>query len=179
MNLDEFPELDISLKSYLLNDTNMEELFEIPSTAQYMEYNSSMKSLSNGNYAQSKNINVFPFVDNGSDYSEDYEDELSRIFQYNIYSNSENYICKLKIDYIKHHTAVAFPTPLLLKRVPTEVSYTITSKNSAEINQGVIKVSISTDNNWKSTVWATAKRWKSATRSAADWAIGALQTARY
>lgn len=119
----------------------MDELFCIPSTAQYMEYESSMKPLSGGKYAQPTSINTFPFIGEKADYSEDYEDELFRIFPYDIYPSGEDYICKLKIDYIKHHTVVAFPTPLPLKGVPAEIPYAITSKNAAEIIQGTIKVS--------------------------------------
>lgn len=144
--INEFPELNNSLKDYLLNEINMDELFGIPSTAQYMEYESSMKPLSGGNYAQPTSINTFPFINGEADYSEDYEDELFRIFSYDIYPSGEDCICKLKIDYIKHHTVVAFPTPLLLKGIPTEIPYTITSKNAAEIIRGTIKVSTNTGN---------------------------------
>jgi len=139
--IDEFPVLDNSSKSYLLNEVDMDELFCIPSTAQYMEYESSMKPLVGGKYAQPTSINTFPFIGGEADYSEDYEDELFRIFPYDIYPSGKDYICKLKIDYIKHHTVVAFPTPLPLKGIPAEIPYTITSKNAAEIIQGTIKVS--------------------------------------
>ena len=134
--IDEFPVLDNSSKSYLLNEVDMDELFCIPSTAQYMEYESSMKPLVGGKYAQPTSINTFPFIGGEADYSEDYEDELFRIFPYDIYPSGKDYICKLKIDYIKHHTVVAFPTPLPLKGIPAEIPYTITSKNAADTLPG-------------------------------------------
>ena len=47
---------------------------------------------------------------------------------------------KVKFDYIKHHTVIAFPTPIFLQQVPTEIEYTITSQNSPDILSGKILV---------------------------------------
>ncbi len=136
LTTDEFPQLDNSSIEFLLNETDMDKLFGIAGTVQFMEYESAMRPLSGGNYTQPIGVNTFPFIGGETDYSEDYEDELLSIFSYEIYPSGENYICKLKIDYIKHHTVVAFPTPLLLKGIPKEIPYTITSKNAADVIHG-------------------------------------------
>lgn len=140
MTIDEFPQLDNYSKNFLLNESDMDELFEIPGTAQFMEYETAMRPLSRGNYVQPVGVNTFPFLGGKTDYSEDYKDKLLSIFSYEVYPDGENYICKLRVDYIKHHTVVAFPTPLLLKGVPKEITYTITSKNAADVIYGTINV---------------------------------------
>lgn len=50
------------------------------------------------------------------------------------------YIVKLKVDYIKHNTTVAFPTILFVKNEIDEIPYKITSKNNPDVVEGCIKV---------------------------------------
>lgn len=140
LTIDEFPQLDNHLMDFLLNEADMDRLFGIPGTAQFMEYESAMRPLSSGNYVQPLGVNTFPLLGGEANYSEDYEDKLLSIFSYEIYPDGENYICKLRFDYIKHHTVVAFPTPLLLKGIPKEIAYTITSKNAADVIHRTINV---------------------------------------
>ena len=64
-----------------------------------MEYEFAMRPLSVGNYTPSIG-NSFPFIGRETDYSEDYEDKLLSIFSYEVYPDKENYICKLRFDYI-------------------------------------------------------------------------------
>lgn len=45
-----------------------------------------------------------------------------------------------QIDYIKHHTVIAFPTPIFLQQALTEIEYTITSQNSPDILLGKLLV---------------------------------------
>ncbi len=47
---------------------------------------------------------------------------------------------KLKVDYIKHNTTVAFPTILFVKNEIDEIPYKITSKNNPDVVEGCIKV---------------------------------------
>ena len=49
-------------------------------------------------------------------------------------------IVKLKVDYIKHNTTVAFPTILFVKNEIDEIPYKITSKNNPDVVEGCIKV---------------------------------------
>ena len=73
-------------------------------------------------------------------YRKDYVEELNDVFHYSRYDNGANYTLKLKVDYIKHHTSVAFPTILLLKGEVAEIPYRITSKNNPNIVEGVLCV---------------------------------------
>ena len=73
-------------------------------------------------------------------YSDDFIEELNDVFCYSIYSNGENYIVKLKVDYIKHNTTVAFPSVLFIKDELTEIPYKITSKNNPDVVEGVLLV---------------------------------------
>ena len=59
-------------------------------------------------------------------------------------------IMKVKFDYIKHHTVIAFPTPIFLQQVPTEIEYTITSQNSPDILSGKILVQTIEKEDWDS-----------------------------
>jgi len=59
---------------------------------------------------------------------------------YVIYSDEQNYILKLKFDYIKHHTTVAFPAAIFLKNAPSTIAYKISSRNSADIIRGSISL---------------------------------------
>lgn len=57
-----------------------------------------------------------------------------------VVAEKDQCIMKVKFDYIKHHTVIAFPTPIFLQQVPTEIEYTITSQNSPDILSGKILV---------------------------------------
>lgn len=58
---------------------------------------------------------------------------LQDVFCYSVYSDGNNHILKLKFDYIKHHTVIAFPTAIFLKESPEAIAYEITSRNSPDI----------------------------------------------
>lgn len=136
LTIEEFPKIDNASKKYLLDDCEMDTLFSIIDTAKYKAYDDSIVHSQIGNYYNPNPLSGFY----GRDYSEDYEDELKRIFCYSIYSEGEQCVLRLKFDYIKHHTVVAFPTPIFLKNVPNEIVYEITSKNTSDIIQGKLNV---------------------------------------
>ena len=79
------------------------------------------------------------------DYSNDFERELADVFCYSCFDEGEEYIVKLKFDYIKHNTTIAFPSIIFIKESFKSIPYTITSKNSPEIISGKIKI---TDDTW-------------------------------
>ena len=58
----------------------------------------------------------------------------------NCLTSGDNYIAKLKVDYIKHNTTVAFPSILFVKDEIIEIPYKITSKNYPDVVEGVLKV---------------------------------------
>lgn len=143
LTIEEFPKIGVASKKYLLDDCEMDALFSIIDTAKYKAYNDSVvhQPIVN-NYNPDPLLGLY-----GRDYSEDYQDELKSIFCYSIYLEGEQYVLRLKFDYIKHHTAVAFPTPIFVKRAPNEIVYEITSKNSSDVIQGKLNVLCESNSN--------------------------------
>ena len=135
LTLNEFPHFENSEMGYLLNDCDMSILFGIDGTAEYVEYSASERNRYS-NYTP-HSVGFPGFIPN---YSEDFIAELNNIFCYSIYSEGENYIVKLKVDYIKHNTTVAFPSILFVKDQITEIPYKITSKNNPDVVEGVVGV---------------------------------------
>lgn len=133
--LNEFPKFNNAEMGYLLTDCDMNILFGIESTAEYIEYSESERN-------RRDNYNVRPYGLPGyvPNYSDDFTDELKEVFCYAFYSNEDKYIIKLKVDYIKHNTTVAFPTILFIKGEVDEIPYKITSKNNPDIIEGSLKV---------------------------------------
>ena len=136
LTLNEFPQFENSEMGYLLNDCDMSVLFGIDSTAEYIKYSESERNRYS-NYSP-HSVGLPGYVPN---YSEDYTAELKNIFCYSIYLQGENYTVKLKVDYIKHNTTVAFPSILFVKDKITEIPYKITSKNNPDIVKGVLNIS--------------------------------------
>ena len=135
LTLTEFPNFENDEMGYLLNDCDMRILFGIDSTAEYIEYSESEKNRI-ANYTP-RPYGLPGYVPN---YSDDFIDELNDVFCYSVYPNGDNYIVKLKVDYIKHNTTVAFPSILFIKDEVLEIPYKITSKNNPNIVERVLKI---------------------------------------
>ena len=113
----------------------MKALFGISSTPEYADYDS---SIVNKSFApQIHSSSLFPRIN--PDYSNDYLCELSDVFCYNFFDTEDACIIKLKIEYIKHHTTIAFPTILFVKNAVTIADYSITSKNAPDVINGKIE----------------------------------------
>lgn len=135
--INEFPKFNNDEMGYLLNDCNMSELFGICSTSTYSDYDSSI--VTNRQFSPRVSTpSIFPGY--APDYSDDFENELADIFLYSCFDEGEEYIVKLKFDYIKHNTTIAFPSIIFIKESFKLMPYTITSKNSPEIVSGEIKI---------------------------------------
>ena len=65
---------------------------------------------------------------------------MEDIFCYEVYSDGDDFVVKLRFDHLNHHKNVAFPSPFLLKGKPGEILYTITSRNSTDVLSGRIAV---------------------------------------
>ena len=135
--INEFPKFNNDEMGYLLNDCNMSELFGICSTSTYSDYDSSI--VTSRNFSSHVSMpNILPR--HISDYSNDFESKLADVFCYSCFDEGEKYIVKLKYDYIKHNTTIAFPSVIFVKDLFKVIPYTITSKNSPEVISGEIKV---------------------------------------
>lgn len=141
--INEFPKFSNDEMGYLLNDCNMSELFGICSTSTYSDYDSSIVK-SRQFSPRVSTPSIFPGY--APDYSDDFENELADIFLYSCFDEGEEYIVKLKFDYIKHNTTIAFPSIIFIKESFKLIPYTITSKNSPEIVSGEIKITDDTQN---------------------------------
>lgn len=135
LTLGEFPKFNNAEMGYLLTDCDMSILFGIEGTSEYIEYSESEQ---NGRTPYGARPYGLPgYV---PDYSDDFTDEIKDVFCYGFYSSEDKYIVKLKVDYIKHNTTVAFPTILFVKNEIDEIPYKITSKNNPDVVEGCIKV---------------------------------------
>lgn len=137
MELSEFPSFDNEQMRYMLHDCDIGSLFGISSSAEYCGYSESIRTVRSNHVAHIE----CPFPGYNPDYSDAFDCELRNAFCYSVYQqNNGSYIIKLKVDYIKHNTAVAFPTVIFIKDDITEIPYKITSRNKPDIVQGVLKV---------------------------------------
>lgn len=136
LTINEFPKFKNSEMGYLLNDCDMDVLFGITSTAEYIDYYESKKRTIS--HPTPHTFDLPGYIHN---FDDEFVEELNETFCYSIYPNGENYIIKLKIDYIKHYTTVAFPTIIFIKDKVTEIPYKITSKNNPNIVESVLSVS--------------------------------------
>ena len=135
--ISEFPKFNNDKMGYLLNDCNMSEIFGICSTSMYSDYDSSI--VTSRRFSPRVSMpSIFP--GHTPDYSSDFESELADVFCYSCFDEGEKYIVKLKYDYIKHNTTIAFPSVIFVKEPFESIPYTITSKNSPEVVSGEIKV---------------------------------------
>lgn len=69
-----------------------------------------------------------------------FKKNLERIFCYQHYVRDEYDILTFHIDYLKHNTAIAFPSVLVLKDIPEMVEYEMSSKFMPDIVKGKIKI---------------------------------------
>ena len=135
--ISEFPKFNNDEIGYLMNDCNMGEIFGICSTSMYSDYDSSVVI----SRRFSPHVSMPPiFHGHTTDYSNDFESELANVFCYSCFDEGEKYIVKLKYDYIKHNTIIAFPSVIFVKELFDGIPYTITSKNSPEVVSGEIKI---------------------------------------
>ena len=135
LTLDELPALEEDTMRYLTRDCDLFDLLGVHGTAEYADYDSS--SVGQPQVITPRSTPILP---SDIDYAADYREALEDIFCYEVYADGEDYVIKLRIDHLKHHTVVAFPAALLLKENPGIINYTITSRNAAEVISGQICV---------------------------------------
>lgn len=131
---DEFPVLSYDIMEFIVKDYGISNVFGISKSVEYNDHDSSM----NYQYTTQVSRPFIPVGLGGTDYEEEYQSALSDIYCYDVYPEDTKYVIKLKIDYIKHNTAVSYPAPFLLKNNIDKIDYTITSKKSPNIIEGSI-----------------------------------------
>ena len=112
-------------------------IFGISTTSTYPNYDSSIIP----NQRPALHVSTPPvFPGYTRNYSDDFESELAEVFCYSCFDDGEEYIVKLKIDYIKHNTTIAFPSVIFIKEPFESIPYTLTSKNCPDIVHGEIRI---------------------------------------
>ena len=134
---DTFPELSDEDKIYLMNEKGLDEVFRTYATADLLDYHKSIVRYR----PISTPIEPVPglFVTT-YDTSKKFKDKLYDTFGYDVYLTGNSYVVKIKFDYIKHNTSVAFPSMILLHNDINEIPYTITSKHCPDKITGVLSV---------------------------------------
>ena len=130
----EFPCFDNETKGYLLNDCNMREVFGIPATQHYLDYDDSML------HPRISPIVSAKFPGYTPDYNDEFEEELQTVFYYSLFEDELNDILKVKVDYIKHNTVVAFPSVIFIKAQVDDIFYSISSQCNPKKIEGSLKV---------------------------------------
>ena len=137
LSINEFPKFNNDEMCYLLNDCDMSELFGICSTSEYLDYDASIRT---NHWFSPYAVTPSTFPGYTPDHSDDFESELAEVFCYSCFDEGDEYVLKLKMDYIKHNTTIAFPSVIFVKEPFESIPYTITSKNSPEIIFGEIEI---------------------------------------
>ena len=131
LSLDEIMDMERSALDYIIDGCDTVKCFGISRGRDYLDYQSSVRE--SIHHAQPY---YSPY---GNDWTrEDYKEELQGIFDYFVSKDNNYYVIETKIDEIMQHTAVAFPNVILLKKNATEIPYTIRSKYSPNVIEGII-----------------------------------------
>ena len=136
VTIEKLPAFDNETKGYLLNECKLNEIFGIKRSPNYIQYEDSVVSLRAGSIRQSS----FYMPGYAPNYEDDYTSELEDIFAYSVFHEDDKCILKLKIDYIKHNTAVSFPSVIFVNCDLELISYSITSKHCPDQVRGTISV---------------------------------------
>lgn len=134
----ELPRLDRHSARYIVKEFDISFLLGIPATEAINNYWSSEEGAVP--HAIKKNLTPsgFPFTE--PDYEEEFMDELVDSFEYDFFDNDDQDTIKLRIKYLKHNTAVAFPTVLFVSEPLSEIKFKITSKHNADEIHGTITI---------------------------------------
>lgn len=121
---------------YLVEDCDYNSQFEISKGIDYLNYKES-ENLKHQQVSVPKHgLSIYSQRDDDIDY----ESEIRNLLGYFYAKDDSEYILEVTIDNINQHTAVAFPTVILIKDVVTEIPYTIKSKKQSQIISGSILV---------------------------------------
>lgn len=75
------------------------------------------------------------------DSKEKYTDIINNLCCFELFENKDEDVLLIHVSYLKHHTLVTFPSALVFKSVPESIEYEITSKHTADIIKGTLKMS--------------------------------------
>ena len=135
MDINDLPKFSIETMEYIVKKCDLSALLEIVGTADYTNYDSTIKS---NNISTRLAFSSNPWDD--TDYEEEFFENVKNAIYYDVFKEGNDYIIKINFEYLKHNTIAAFPTPIMLKKKIDLIPYEIKSKGSAKIIKGTIKV---------------------------------------
>ena len=133
-------QFDNDQMEYLLSKCDIGELFGIRSTADYLDYSASRPDAGKPIPMPMPMHGPISTYYQAPDYSEAFFSTLENTFCYSVYQKEPHCIVKLKFNYIKHNTTVAFPSVIFLKNKLLDIPYKITSKNNPDVIEGTLIV---------------------------------------
>lgn len=133
-------QFDNDQMEYLLSKCDIGELFGIRSTADYLDYSASKPDAGKPIPMPAPMHAPISMYYQEPDYSEAFVGTIEDTFCYAVYQKEDRSIVKLKFNYIKHNTTVAFPSVIFLKNKPSNIPYKITSKNNPDVIEGILIV---------------------------------------
>ena len=125
-------------KQFITSELDLDEIFKIHQTAEYLSYdNSKVKTQSDSKKSQPL---IFDLFGKDSYNKTDFLNSIIETWEYDTYILGDKYILKVKFDYIKHNSSIAFPVVLLFNDMIDKIEYTITSRNCIEVINGIVNV---------------------------------------
>jgi hypothetical protein len=131
----------INIIDEILKMKFLDYVYEIENSDTIENYSGYPLSSTNLNYRIPDPFLRVSIQDEYMEHKQQYNDDLERIFCYEYFSKDECDIFTFHINYLKHNTAMAFPSVLVLKEVPESIEYEISSKFVANIVKGKIEIS--------------------------------------
>jgi len=148
---------DIDLTLYFEKDTLMlPEYFPIPGESIIETVNeeeflqsllmsvSSEKTIEYDNYPIPRyiptNIGMLAYSKNYDEFKSEYINDLKQMMCYEVFEKKDVDIIRFKVQYIKQHTKMVFPSKLFLRKTDTTIRYNISSKFSPLILEGEIEI---------------------------------------
>ena len=133
LRVDQLPILDDSVCEFIVKEHAVDSVFGIPASSMYNDYASSIQQ------GLHRFTPTLPSLSN-DDYRKRFLDDMHDAFQYDFFDDGDGVIVKLHVDYIKHNTAVAFPTVLFVSLELKEIRYTICSKRKESETTGTLVI---------------------------------------
>jgi hypothetical protein len=121
----------------ILDDLNMNELFNIKGTANYDDYDSTCQKFVSSPPSRKAISNLF----RGRDIEKEYDETIESMFNcYSIIEEGDSIIVKIRMEYLKHNTIAAFPTVLFVDNRISTIPYKITSKHLPAVIEETLSV---------------------------------------
>ncbi len=131
VDAEDIAEIDTNILRSIFDDYSCKTLFDIKRTATYFDH-----PLSTAIPSIHDRISNITCGSKKRDFAQDWRN----YFPYYLEQQGDYTILELTIDEIMHHSTVAFPTVLLLKKPIESIEYTLFCRQLPNIKEGTLKV---------------------------------------